>query len=51
MIKIVLYLAIIAELTNSNTIGDIRKELDMLYESQGSKVEQAKTGLLEKYSN
>ena len=44
-------IAIIADLTHSNTIGDTKKELDKLYESEGSKVEQVKTELLEKYSN
>lgn len=46
-----IFLAIIADLTNSNTIADTKKELDMLYESEGSKVEQVKTEFLEKYSN
>lgn len=46
-----IFLAIIADLTNSNTIGDTKKELDILYESEGSKVEQVKTEFLEKYSN
>lgn len=45
------FIAIIADLTHSNTIGDTKKELDKLYESEGSKVEQVKTELLEKYSN
>jgi hypothetical protein len=45
------FIAIIADLTDSNTIGDTKKELDKLYESEGSKVEQVKTELLEKYSN
>jgi hypothetical protein len=40
-----------ADLTNANTIGDTKKELDELYESQGSKVEQVKTELLEKYAD
>jgi quercetin dioxygenase-like cupin family protein len=44
-------IAIIADLTHSNTIGDIKKKLDKLYESEGSKIEQVKTELLEKYSN
>jgi hypothetical protein len=49
-----IFIAIIADLTDSNTIGDTKKELDKLdklYESEGSKVEQVKIELLEKYSN
>ena len=45
------FMAIIADLTNANTIGDTKKELDELYESEGSKVEQVKTELLEKYAD
>lgn len=44
-------IAIIADLTHSNTIGDTKKELDKLYESEGSKIERVKTELLEKYAN
>jgi hypothetical protein len=45
------FITIIVDLPDSNTIGDTKKELDKLYEFEGSKVEQVKTELLEKYSN
>lgn len=36
-------MAIIVDLTDSNTISDTRNELNKLYESEGTKVEQVKS--------
>lgn len=37
------FMAIIVDLTDSNTISDTRNELNKLYESEGTKVEQVKS--------
>ena len=43
------FTAIIADLTDSNTVGDMKKELDMLYSEKKEEIEKVKIYLLERY--
>jgi hypothetical protein len=45
------FVAMIADLTNSISSGEIKNKLDRLYETERAKGEQLNSELLKKYSN